>query len=221
MAAIVTRYLTRGRQFFKKDLPPWLQDFAEKLPPYRTPTMVVASDMTLKTFQQFVHLSILTAILSLFILNGTVLGTDVGATFVRIKTQGWAQDSSIDARVYDASDLRFPQVENSAIFVATHIVESPIQLRYETSSQAMRCIGSDDKTEACTSSQDCNFPRHTKHGILTSGTYCLNGYCMVNAWCNSYVRPFFFFFGCFGARTRYCHDVKRNVSKTDTAFCFV
>eukprot|EP01084_Bolivina_argentea_P232091 391243_1 len=150
--------------------------------------MAVIANVRLRYFHDATVTIILTLCIAGMILNGTILGVEQGANFVRIETKGWAKDQrGPDSQIYDIFDLRFPQVENGALFLTTNMIKSPVQTRFSNNEQtAARCTGS-DTTESCKLSKDCNYPSYTKHGFLDEGTGCLEeGYCLVNAWCTQY-----------------------------------
>eukprot|EP01083_Nonionella_stella_P090575 253014_1 len=150
--------------------------------------MAVIANVRLRYFHDATVTIILTLCIAGMILNGTILGVEQGANFVRIETKGWAKDQrGPDSQIYDIFDLRFPQVENGALFLTTNMIKSPVQTRFSNNEQtAARCTGS-HTTESCKLSKDCSYPSYTKHGFLDEGTSCLEeGYCLVNAWCTQY-----------------------------------
>eukprot|EP01084_Bolivina_argentea_P134991 237947_1 len=191
----------------------WLQSKAEQLPPYRTDTMAVIANVSLKYFHDLTVVIILTICVAGMIMTGTILGVEQGANFVRIQTKGWAKDQrGPESDIYDVFDLRFPQVENGALFLTTNMIKSPVQTRFANNEQtAARCVGS-DKTEQCKLSSDCAYPSYTKHGYLDEGTSCLKeGYCLVNAWCNQYR---------WLCRTTRISFMTQNECETNCAYCY-
>ena len=106
MSKLAVGWLKRGRAFFNRDLPQWIENRAEKLPSYRTNTMAVIANVSLRYFHDFTKIIILTICIAGMIVSGTILGVEEGANFVRIDTEGWTQDHrGLESRIYDIFDL--------------------------------------------------------------------------------------------------------------------
>jgi len=152
--------------------------------------MTVIANVTLRFINDFMFMTILTVTMGGLIMTGGMLGTEEGANFLRIETEGWAKDQHIaEGRIYDAFDLRVPQVETGALFLATNIFKSPEQVRYTDAKRldVALCAGS-HKNEACSTGIDCDYPSYSRNGFIGDETSCdeLSKHCMIQAWCNIY-----------------------------------
>jgi len=156
--------------------------------------MTVIGSVTLRFVHDFVYVTILTVTMGLHIRSGKLLGVEEGANFVHVDTEGWAKDQHRHkAQIYDFFDLRVPQVETGALFVATNIQKSPIQVRYRNDQvQPADCVGSTRTEkcgcESCGRDLQCTHPQYTEHGFMGPETQCddISGYCRVTGWCNLY-----------------------------------
>lgn len=149
------------------------------------------------------------------------MGIEPGANYIKIDTKGWAvntnERSNDNQNVFDIYDLRFPQIENGAIFISTHIIQSPIQTRFFNDEQTQAvCVGSDKRTEKCSIDTDCWYPSYTKHGTMSNTRVCTevshpNSFCAVNAWCNHY---------SWHCRTNQISFQSQSECESNCAFCF-
>eukprot|EP01126_Amoeba_proteus_P037824 TRINITY_DN3919_c0_g1_i4.p1 TRINITY_DN3919_c0_g1~~TRINITY_DN3919_c0_g1_i4.p1 ORF type:complete len:293 (-),score=41.78 TRINITY_DN3919_c0_g1_i4:382-1260(-) len=94
-----------------------------------------------------------------------------GVIFTKVK--GIALGS--DGKVYDASDLVIPPVEDQAVFITTSS-SSTVQHRGS-------CPDMGDSGKQCTENDDCPIGTPTNNGFFTGSCDPSTKYCVIRGWC--------------------------------------
>eukprot|EP01083_Nonionella_stella_P168535 569295_1 len=112
--------------------------------------------------------------------EGSYLETDYGIGSSVLNVEGTASadlsGSDMARMIFDNYDIRLPEQEKNAIFVASHIIGYKEQQRTNTVGDASKCI---DLSTKC----PCKAGEYTSNGVATGE--CINSKCVINGWCTS------------------------------------
>eukprot|EP01084_Bolivina_argentea_P018969 35299_1 len=112
--------------------------------------------------------------------EGSYMQIDYGIGSSLLNVEGTSSadlsESNMARMIFDNYDIRIPEQEKNAIFIATHVIGYKQQQRSKPNNEQNECI---DIATKC----PCESGEYTPNGIATGE--CINSKCLINGWCTS------------------------------------
>ena len=128
----------------------------------------------------FLYIGCIIVIIYCIVAEGSYKEIDYGLGSSVLNVEGTASAdlsaSNMATMVFDNYDIRLPEQEKNAIFIATHIIGYKQQERNSVNNEQSKCI---DIATKC----PCKAGEFTMNGVATGG--CINSKCEINGWCTS------------------------------------
>lgn len=128
----------------------------------------------------FLYVGCFILIIFCIVSEGTYNEIDYGIGSAVLNVEGTAyadlSTSNMATMIFDNYDIRYPEQEKNAIFIATHIIGYKEQQRSTMNNEETKCI---DISKKC----PCQEGEYTINGIATGG--CQNSKCEIKGWCTS------------------------------------
>merc|ERR1711971_63332 len=147
---------------------------------YATPQFLKFTDASLSWSHKALYIGALVVIAYCIVSDGTYNEIEYGVGSAVLNAEGTASadlsDNNMARMMFDNFDIRLPEQEKNAIFVASRIIGYKEQ-------QRSKLDGSDQKCFDIASKCPCDANTFTTNGVATGG--CANSKCEITGWCTA------------------------------------
>jgi len=147
---------------------------------YATPQRLIFDDPQYRWWQLFVQVLLAFVILYCVVIDESYMATETGFGSAVLNLEGTASSEQpgegMARMMFDNLDLRIPEQEKDALFVATHVIGYKQQQRLDHEGEQRKCA---DIATKC----PCEEGEYTPSGRATGD--CLDSKCEITGWCVS------------------------------------